>query len=433
MDEQLSEGTFMNIRSMVARGLLVAFFGVSAAQASGGTPSVPDRWVGTWATSPMASANTDGRYGGEDMTVREIVHVSMGGPLMRVVLTNEFGTEPLTIGAVHVALAGKGGEISLTSANAMTFGGKGSITIPAGSMAVSDPAGLAMPAFADVAVSIFVPAQTIQQVSVHGFADQTNYVSAGNEVSRVKLTAAKEIFSWPFLKGVEVKVGGGSGSIVCFGDSITDGALSTRDANSRWPDLLARRLQGNKKAANLGVLNEGIGGNRVLHDGTGPSALARFDRDVVAQAGVKYLVIMEGINDIGVAAGPNNPHDVVTAEDLIEGFSQMAARAHTHGIQVIGATLTPYEGAKYASPAGEAMREAVNQWIRTSNLLDGVIDFEKATQDPANPKAFAPNADSGDHLHPKDAGYKAMADAIDLKLFEVNKKAKAKYDISRQE
>ena len=421
----------MNFRSIVVPFLFATSLLLQPTSSLAAKAAPPDQWVGTWATSPIAAANADGRYGGADTTVREIVHVSLGGPTVRVVLTNEFGTEPLTIGAVHMALSSGGGAIGLASANAMTFGGKSSITIPAGAMAVSDPAALTLPAFADLAVSIFVPAQTIHQVSVHGFADQTSYVSAGNEVNRVKLTDPKEITSWPFLKGVDVKVGGGSGAIVCLGDSITDGALSTRGVNSRWPDLLARRLQGEKKTKNLGVLNQGIGGNRVLHDGTGPSALARFDRDVVAQPGVRYLVIMEGINDIGAAANPNQPRDVVTADDLIQAFGQMAERAHAHGVKVIGATLTPYEGAKYASPAGESMREAVNAWIRTSKQLDGVIDFEKATRDPASPNAFAAFADSGDHLHPKDAGYKAMADSIDLKLFELNKNKK--YDITRQE
>jgi len=393
----------------------------------------PDRWVGTWAAAPMAAANADGRYGGADTTLREIVHVSMGGPLVRVVLTNEFGTEPLVIGAVHLARAngGGGGGIGLASANAMTFGGKSSITIPAGAVAVSDPAALTLPAFADVAVSLFVPAQTIRQVSLHEFADQTSYASAGNEVGRATLTAAKEIGSWPFLKGVEVKVSGGSGAIVCFGDSITDGARSTKDANARWPDLLARRLQANKRTKGLGVLNEGIGGNRVLHDSTGPNALARFDRDVIAQAGVRYVVLMEGINDIGVAAGPKDPHDAVTAEELIQGYSQMAERAHVHGIKVIGATLTPYGSAGYSSAAGEAMRVAVNEWMRSNKVLDGVIDFEKATRDAANPQVLAGFADSGDHLHPKDAGYKAMADAVDLRLFEPSRKET--YDITRQE
>ncbi len=421
----------MNRRSILASLLLLAGVSMSPMTTLAAKPAPPDRWVGTWAASPLGTENKDGQLGGEDMTLREIVHVSMGGPLIRVVLTNEFGTEPLTIGAVHVALSTGGGAIGLMSANAMTFGGKASITIPAGSMAVSDPAALALPAFADVAVSILVPAQTIHQISVHEFADQTSYQVTGDQVGKASLTDAKPIYSWPFLKGLDVKVGATSASIVCLGDSITDGALSTRDANSRWPDLLAQRLQANKSTKTLGVLNQGIGGNRVLHEGRGPSALARFDRDVIAQAGVKYLVIMESINDIGVAAGPKNPHDVVTAEDLIQGFGQMAERAHAHGIKVIGATLTPYMGAGYSSPAGEAIRQALNEWIRTTKSLDGVIDFEKATRDPANPAVFAGFADSGDHLHPKDAGYKAMADSIDLKLFGPNKKEK--YDITRQE
>ena len=181
--------------------------------------------------------------------------------------------------------------------------------------------------------------------------------------------------------------------------------------------MLARRLQADKKTRNLAVLNEGIGGNRVLHDNTGPNALARFDRDVLAQAGVKYLVILESINDIGHAMDPTNPYDVVSADDLITGLSQLAARAHTHGIKVYGATLTPYVGAKYSSPGGEQMRQAVNNWIRTTNVLDGFVDFDKATQDPANPAVFSSTADGGDHLHPGDAGYKAMGESIDLKLF----------------
>ncbi len=268
-------------------------------------------------------------------------------------------------------------------------------------------------------VSLYVPEQPLAVLSAHGFADQTSYMAPGNLVGSVRLEQAKEIHAWPFLKGVDVELAEkDAGSIVAFGDSITDGALSTRDANARWPDVLAARLRAEKKTKNLGVLNEGIGGNRVLHDTTGPSALARFDRDVIAQAGVKYVVLMEGINDIGHAQDPVQPYDVVSAEDLILGLQQMAARAHVRGIKAIGATLTPYVGAKYQSPAGEAMRIKVNQWIRTTPELDGVIDFDKMTRDPANPAAFLPAYDSGDHLHPKDEGYKAMGEGIDLKLFE---------------
>ncbi|MEO6801656.1 MAG: SGNH/GDSL hydrolase family protein, partial [Granulicella sp.] len=247
--------------------------------------------------------------------------------------------------------------------------------------------------------------------------DQTSYTAAGNVVSATTLTEPTEIISWPILKGVDVLLSPDSAAIVTFGDSITDGAHSTPNTNARWPDVLARRLHDNKKTANLAILNEGIGGNRILHDNTGPNALARFDRDVLSQPGVKYLIVLEGINDIGHAQDPIKPYDVVSTQELIGGFSQLAARAHLHGIRVIGATLTPYVGAKYASPAGEAMRQALNDWIRTTKELDGVIDFDKATRDPANPGTFAAANDFGDHLHPGDAGYKAMGNAIDLNLF----------------
>jgi lysophospholipase L1-like esterase len=377
----------------------------------------PDHWVGTWGTAPMAAVNKPDGLGSADMTLRQIVHVSLGGAYTRVVLTNEFGTEPLQIGAVHVALSAGGGGIKLASANAVTFGGSPTITIPAGAMAVSDGFALTLPTGADVAVSIFVPAQTISKLSQHGFADQTNYIAPGNVVGKATLEDAKPIVNWTFLKGIDVRVAAEDASIVTFGDSITDGAKSTKDANLRWPDILAGRLAKEKKTAGLGVLNMGIGGNRVLHDNTGPNALARFDRDVIAQAGVKYVVVMESINDIGHAFDPKKPYDVVSAADIIQAFKQMAERAHAHGIRIIGATLTPYVGAGYQSEEGQAARVAVNTWIRTSSDLDGVIDFDKATLDPANPTAFNPAYDSGDHLHPKDAGYKAMGESVDLKLF----------------
>ena len=375
----------------------------------------PDHWVGTWATAPMAARNATPQT--TDTTYREIVHVSIGGPLIRIVFTNEFGTEPLIIGAAHAALSAGSGDIALTSANALTFGGSPTITIPAGGMAVSDPAALTLKPFDNLAVSLFIPAQTISQISAHSYANQTSYTASGNVVSAKTLTQPTPIYSWPFLKGIDVLVGPESSSIVAFGDSITDGAASTRDANTRWPDLLAQRLHGSRKTSSLGVLNEGIGGNRVLHNDTGPDALARFDRDVLAQAGVKYVILMEGINDIGNATSPRDARDPVTAQDIILGLGQLAARAHTRGIKAIGATLTPYVGAGYQSPEGEAMRIAVNDWIRTTHDLDGVIDFDKATRDSANPAVLGAASDSGDHLHPNDAGYKNMANAIDISLF----------------
>jgi lysophospholipase L1-like esterase len=380
--------------------------------------AAPDHWVGTWGASPVLTLNTNGKVISGDTTLREIVHLSLGGSTARVVLSNEFGLDPLTIGAAGIALSAGDGSIVPSSSNALTFGGHPSAVIPPGALLVSDPVAIKLPAFADVAVSLFIPDQPIQQLSAHSFADQTNYSATGNVVGAERLDEPKTYFSWPILKGIDIKGSADSAAIVTFGDSITDGALSTRNANARWPDVLAKRLQADKKTANVGIINEGIGGNRVLHDVAGPSALARFDRDVLAQAGVKYLVIMESINDIGHAADPVKPYDVVSAEDIIFGLGQLAERAHTHGIKVYGATLTPYGGAKYASPAGETMRAAVNNWIRTTKQLDGFIDFDKATQDPANPTVYLPTNDSGDHLHPKDAGYKVMGESIDLKLFE---------------
>jgi lysophospholipase L1-like esterase len=406
----------MKLRPGVFALLTLALFCLSCLPQNANTAPA-DHWVGTWAAAPIPMPNTEGIFGAADTTYREIVHISLGGPRLRIVLSNEFGLDPLTISATSIALPSTGSAIDPTSATPLTFGGRPSITIPAGALVVSDPANLKLAPFADVTVSLFVPAQPMRQITHHSYADQTSYTAPGNVVSAKVFESPTKIANWPFLKGIDVMADSKAASIVAFGDSITDGVLSTRNANARWPDDLARRLQANKKTDNLGVLNQGIGGNRILHDGTGPNALARFDRDVLAQAGVKYLIIMESINDIGHAQDPVNPFDVVPVEDIIVGLGQLATRAHTHGIKVYGATLSPYVGAKYASPAGEAMRQAVNKWIRTTDQLDGVIDFDKATQDPVHPSVLAPAADSGDHLHPADAGYKIMADSIDLSLF----------------
>jgi lysophospholipase L1-like esterase len=356
-------------------------------------------------------------YGTDDTTVREIVHLSIGGPQVRVIFTNEFGTEPLIIGAADVGVSQGGSTINLVSSAGLTFSGRTMVTVPPGALMVSDPATVNVPAGCDLAVSFFLPEQTITHLSVHGGADQTSYTAPGNVVGAKTLESPTEIRNWPFVKGVDVKVPARADAVVAFGDSITDGAYAAQNQNARWPDELARRLLANPKTAGIGVLNEGIGGNRILHDTTGPSALARFDRDVIAQSGVKYVIILEAINDIGHAYTTVRPYDVVSADDLIMGYTQMTERAHTHGIKVYFGTLTPYTGAGYMSPAGEEVRQALNQWIRTTHEIDGFIDFDKATQDPANPAVFLPAYDHGDHLHPSDPGYKAMGDAIDLNLF----------------
>jgi lysophospholipase L1-like esterase len=365
-------------------------------------------WVGTWATAPVAEPNLHQAFAA-DTTLRQTVHVSLGGSQIRIVFNNELSPAPLTLGGATASLPGQ-------PATALTFSGHPTMVLPPGAVAVSDPIALNLPPLSDLTISLFIPAQTLTTITLHNFADATNLDAPGNQLSTPTLTTPHKNTYFQFLKEVDVDAPSAA-SIVTFGDSITDGAHSTRDANARWPDILAQRLHTNPATQNVGVLNEGIGGNRILHDGYGPNALARFDRDVLAPAGVKYLVILEGINDIGHAYTLNNPSDIVSAADLIAALSQLARRAHTHGIKVYGATITPFVGAGYSSPAGETVRMAVNQWIRTTPEFDGVIDFDKATRDPANPAVFAPADDSGDHLHPGDAGYKAMGDAIDLKLF----------------
>jgi lysophospholipase L1-like esterase len=392
--------------------LLIPFLATTSAIASNSDA----HWVGTWSTSPVSASNSDSRFS-DDTTLREIVHVSIGGSSFRIVLSNAFGATTLKIGGANVALAGTGGALKGTAAPAL-FHGQPTVDIPAGAEVVSDPIALELPPLSDLAVTLFVPGQTIATITQHGFADQTNYELTGNQLTSPDFAGATTLRSWPFLKTVEVLAPADAAAIVAFGDSITDGAHSTPDKNMRWPDVLARRLQADKKTAHFGVLNEGIGGNRLLHDVTGPNALARFDRDVLDQSGVKYLIILEGINDIGHAYDTEKPYDVITAEQLEMALTQLIDRARSHGIKVIGATLTPYVGAKYQSAEGEKVREAENDFILHSGKFDGVIDFAKATADPADPTRFAASAGSADSLHPGDSGYQAMGDSIDLKLFK---------------
>ena len=410
----------MKPSTQVGTGLLLLFWTFSLAPDILAANPPSDHWIGTWSASPEALPTASDTPIKADTTYREIVHVSVGGPTVRVVLTNELGLEPLTVKAAEIAISAGGSTIDPSAAKALRFGGQASVTLPAGTIMVSDPVDLKIPALSNIAVSLYIPAQAISQISVHTYALQTNYTAAGNQAAARTLDAATEIESWPFIRAVEVRANGDSaaaGSIVTLGDSITDGAASKSNENSRWPDVLARRLQSDKSLAAMGVLNAGINGNRLLHDGDGQSALGRLDRDVLTQAGVRYLIILEGINDIGniVYASPADPAE--TAQSLIRALAQIATRAHTHNIKVIGATILPYENCKYASPAGEKMRQAINDWIRTTKDLDGFADFDKITRDPAHPATFLPAYDSGDHLHPNTAGLKAMADAVDLGIF----------------
>jgi lysophospholipase L1-like esterase len=347
--------------------------------------------------------------GYDNQTIREFVRTSIGGHELRVQFSNAFGAAAVRIGAAHVALHGEGAAIVAGSDRTLTFGGRLWITIPPGANAVSDSVRLDVAPLSDLAVSIYLPGET-GPATRHAMALRPAYVAAGDMTGAPDLTTEQTTNGWPFVSAVDVMAPERAAAIVAFGDSITDGATSTPGTNRSWPSVLAERLAANKSTRDLSVVNLGISGNRVLSDGAGVSALARFDRDVLGQAGVKFVMILEGINDMsGAVRYP------ITADDLIVAMKQMIARAHTHGIKVIGCTLTPaFNG---IGPT-EEMRMALNQFIRTPGMFDAVVDFEAAVRDPANPKQFRADFNDRDHLHPNDAGYKAMADAIDLDIFK---------------
>jgi lysophospholipase L1-like esterase len=367
-------------------------------------------------------------------TLRQIVHTSIGGDRVRVVLSNAFGTAPLVIGAANVALRQKDASIVASSARALTFGGSTATTVAAGAIAISDPVGLAVPAFADLAIDIFLPGDTASSSSpltTHSGALQTSYVSApGNYSGVTELpTPAATMQSWFFLSRVEIAAPEPVGVVMALGDSITDGSLSTSDTNNRWPDHLAKRLMAqatiarSPQTAMMGVLNQGIAGNRVLTEGIGPSALARFDRDALVQSGVSHIVVLEGINDFGLG-GPGGLGGAPppTAAEVIAGLRQLIERAHAHGVRVIGGTLLPFEGTNlsvfptYYSTDKDLRRQAVNEWIRTGKAYDGIIDFDMALRDPAHPSQLLPQFKAVDNLHLNDAGYQAMANSVNLAL-----------------
>jgi len=361
-----------------------------------------------------------------NQTLRQVVRTSVGGTRARVVLTNAYGTGTVTVGAAHIAVRDKDSAIQ-GSGRPLTFSGRPSITIPANAIVYSDPVDFAVPQLADLAIDLYLPGttNTPATVTMHGGALQTNYISeTGNHAGKTTFPVVGRTQSWFLLSHVDVLAPDNVGAVVAFGDSITDGARSTPDTNNRWPDHLAKRLlaQGIK----MGVLNAGIGGNRVLNEGSVPpgidvravgagiNALARFERHVLSLPGITHVIVLEGINDIGNARQNPTP----TAEDLIAGHKQLISQAHARGLKIYGATLTPFWGAAYFTEAGEAKRQALNDWIRNGKGYDGVIDFDKATRDPNDPKKFLEKYDSCDYLHPADAGYKAMGDAIDLSLFK---------------
>jgi lysophospholipase L1-like esterase len=408
-------------RALLLTGAVLAVSLAWVAPATGAPPAVAEHWVGTWgagAGGPRLPAYTTMFF---NQTLRLVVHTSIGGNRVRIRLSNEMGSTPLAVGEAHIAVRAGGTEIATGSDRALTFGGRPAVTIPPGAPVLSDPVELNVPALSDLAISLYLPGNAAA-TTMHGMGSQTSYVSLpGNHTAAPTLPLANTIQSWPFLTEVDVDSSGAA--IVTFGDSITDGNRSTPDANNRWPDWLARRLQAVRDPAagidgRLAVINRGISGNRLLADApegslAGRNALDRFERDVLGAAGAKYMTVMLGMNDIGYSATANP----LGADAVIAGLRRLAARAREKGIAAFAATLTPFEGGGYYSPQKEAVRQAVNDWIRSNDEFDGVIDFDAVLRDPANTSRLLPAYDSGDHLHPNDLGYQAMGNAVPLELF----------------
>lgn len=377
---------------------------VPPAPATAASPAVPPRL-------PNPAQQAINARGFHDQTVGMIVHTSIAGSKLRVRLSNPFGGMTVAVGSAHVALRSKESEIVAGSDHALTFGGKPGCTIGPGMVLLSDVVDMAAPRQADLAVSLYFPGETGPPSSHNGL--HTSYVSkSGDLTSATAIADAIPTQLHYFLESVDVLAPAGAALVVALGDSITEGFRSTPDTDRTWPAVLSARLAAERTTSNLAVANMGIGGNRILRDGTGASALARFDRDVLSLPGVQWVVMLEGINDIGRANT-----EPASAEELIGGFRQIIERAHVHGLKVVGCTLPPYEGANYFREEGEATRQALNAWIRTGGAFDAVADFEAATRDPQHPARLRAEFDPGDHLHPNDAGYRAMAEAINLSIF----------------
>jgi lysophospholipase L1-like esterase len=437
--------------SFIIQVAVLAFLTIGSPRNAVGAAQQEDlqHWIGTWATAPQRGIPTHLQTF-RNQTLRLIVHISAGGTRLRIKISNTFGGSPLLIGAAHIARRAAGADIEPNSDRTLTFNGGKSTTIAAGSLVVSDPVEFPVAALSDLAISFFLPNATAATTS-HSLALQTNYVSAEmvDAVAETKFPVAKTISSWPFLTGVDVATSPASAAIVAFGSSLTDGDGSTKNANRRWPDVLAERLQ-KEGYKEIGVLNEGIIGNRLLSDSNsqgqaggppplgpvfeqlgpalGTAGISRFDRDVLAQTGVKYVIVGLGVNDILFPGSFIPDSDRIDARRLIAGNRELIARAHKKGVRVIGTTIPPFEHALFRdpffdgfySPEKEKVRQEINTWVRSSGEFDGMIDFDLVVRDPNRPTQIAPSYDSGDHLHVNNAGNAAQGMAIPLTLFRAS-------------
>jgi lysophospholipase L1-like esterase len=411
---------------LVFLGLFVFLSCVAAWSQQPQHPSTPSVWVASWGASqqipePQNALPPDDLT---DATMRQIFHLSIGGPALRVHLSNAFGTEPLHVSSAHIArpISLASPAIEPTSDRPLTFAGNAEAVIPPGAELLSDPVDYNVAPLSDLAVTFHVQSPPTRETG-HPGSRATSYYVHGDHVSAATLVEPKHVDHWYQVSEIDVQAAPSSATVVALGDSITDGHGATTNGNDRWTDVLASRLQSSSTARNIGVSNQGIGGNHLLTDGLGPNALARFDRDVLAPAGVRWIIVFEGVNDLGglVRDGEVSAEQhAAFVERVLAAYRQIIARAHAHGLRVIGATTTPYVGSNYyhPGPLGEADRQAVNRWIRTPGNYDAVIDFDSVVRDPQNPDRLLPAYDCGDHLHPSPAGYKAMGDSIPLSLFD---------------
>lgn len=422
------------ILSVLLVGALTTGIGVAAhavGAASAPTPVEHGQWVNTWVSMPQLTEPgnmppppfvQDGVVMA-DTTLRQTTRVSVGGQRMRLRFSNAFGGAALPITAVSVALP-TGGQAGVStirqgSSRPVTFNGKPSVVVPVGAQMVSDPLNFPLAPRTNLTVTTYLAeGQASTNITSHPGSRTTSHLLAGNHVDATDLSGATPVDHWYFLSGIEVLANKAAGAVM-LGDSLTDGRGSTTNMNNRWPDQLADRLLADRRTADIAILNQAAGGNRVLNDGLGPNALARLDRDVLAQSGVRWLIVFEGVNDIGTAAA-TEPAQKAVADDLIAGYEQIITRAHAQGMKVYGATLLPFGGNEgYDDPTGhrEAARQWVNNWTRTSGTFDSVIDFDKVTRDPTNPRQLLPAVDVGDHLHLNPEGYRKLAEAVPAKLF----------------